>query len=146
MGEPHAGIPLRLTPRRGHRRAPHGCGEAVWLHVQPWHPPDGLTSRVAARALYREAHRAHLARTQRQGSTRVPATWRAAQAAVAHAEPPALGALQAGSRAHELTSTDGGVAPRWVLIDAKARQAPAQRTVDQPWRQPRAQDVNAWKT
>jgi transposase len=37
------------------------------------------------------------------------------------------------------------VEPRWVLIYSKARQAPAQRTVDKQLRQQSAQEVNALK-
>jgi transposase len=77
--------------------------------------------------------------------TRVPATWREAQAALAPVDPPAMVALQEGYRAHELTSTDGGVELRWVLIDSKARQAQAQRTIDQQWRQQGDQELTALK-
>ena len=51
MVEHQAGIPLLMTPLRGHSRDPQDVGEAVRLHVQPWHTTDGLTSRVADSAL-----------------------------------------------------------------------------------------------
>ena len=40
-----------------------------------------------------------------------------------------------GYRYHELTSTYGGVAQRWVLIYSEPRQPQAQRTVDKQLRQ-----------
>jgi hypothetical protein len=143
--EPPAGIPLRMTPRRGHRRAAQGVGAAVRLQVHPWHPTAGLTSLVADRARSRAANREPLAPTPMPWSTRVPATVRDAPAAWAQADPPAMVALQAGDRAHALTSPDGGVEPRGVRISAAPRQAQAPRTIDQPWRKPRAQAVNAGK-
>ena len=54
-------------------------------------------------------------------------------------------ALQEGYRSHELPSTDGGVEQRWVLIDSKARQAQAQRTIDQQVRQQSDQALKALK-
>jgi transposase len=143
--EPHAGIPFLMTPLSGHSRAAQGVGAAVRLQVHPWHTTSGLTSLVADRALYREANREQLAPTPMQWSTRVPATVRDAPAAWAQADPPAMVALQAGERAHELTSTSGGVEPRWVRISAAPRQAQAQRTIATQWGKPRAQAVNALK-
>jgi hypothetical protein len=55
-------------------------------------------------------------------------------------------ARQGGYRACELPSTDGGVQQRWGLIHSEPRQAHAQRTVDQQWRQQSDQEVNALKT
>jgi hypothetical protein len=142
---PHAGIPRRMPPRSGHSRAAEGVGAAVRRQVQPWHTPDGLPSLVADRARSRAATRAQRAPTPRPWSTRVPATVRDAPAAWAHADPPAMVSRQAGDRAHALPSPDGGVAPRGVRISSAPRQAQAPRTMDQPWRKPRAQAVNAWK-
>ena len=65
---------------------------------------------------------------------------------MAQADPPALVARQEGARAHEWPSTYGGVAPRGVLSHSEPRQAQAQRTMDQPWRQPRDPEGNAVKT
>lgn len=77
--------------------------------------------------------------------TRVPATLSEAHAALAHVDPQALASLQEGYRDHELTSTDGGMAPRWVLISSEPRQLQAQRTIDRQRRQQRDADVQALK-
>jgi transposase len=77
--------------------------------------------------------------------TRVPATLRAAQEALAQADPQTTTPLIAGYRAHELVSTYGGVAQRWVLIDSQPRQPQARRTVDKQRLQHRAQEVDAVK-
>jgi hypothetical protein len=143
--EHHAGSPLLMQPRGGNSRDTQEFGEAVRRHGQQVHAPDGPTSLVADRALSSEAHLEQLAQTQMQGITRVPATLREAQVALAQADPQAMVALQAGDRADELTSTDGGVAQRWVLIDSEPRRAQAQRTVDTPWRWQGDQEVNALK-
>lgn len=144
--EHQAGLPLRRQPLRGHRRDTHGFGQAVRLHGPQWHTPYGLTSLVADRALYREANLEQLAQTPLKGLTRVPATVRAAQAALAQAKPPTMVALQEGDRAHEWPSTYGGVEHRGVLIDAEPRQAQARRPVDRQWRPQRDQAVTAVKT
>jgi hypothetical protein len=53
--------------------------------------------------------------------------------------------LSEGERDQALTSSAGGVAPRWARLSAEARPPPAQRPVDQPWRQHRATAVHAWQ-
>jgi hypothetical protein len=143
--EPQAGLPLRRPPRRGHRRAPPTGGPGSRAPLEPWPTTSGVPSWGADRARESAAHRAQLAPTARQGSPRGPATWSAAHAALAHAEPQALAPHQAGSRDPEVTARDGGVEQRWVLLASAPRQAPAPPTVDQPRRQPRAQEVPAGK-
>ena len=145
MVEHQAGIPLLMRPLSGNSSDPQGFGEAVRLHVNQLHTTYGLTYLVADSALYSEANLAKLAQTQMKWITRVPATLRDAQAALAQAEPPTMVALQEGYRAHELTSTYGGVEQRWVLIYSEPRRAQAQRTVDKQWRQQSDQEVKAWK-
>jgi transposase len=113
--------------------------------VQQLHTTYCLTYLVADRALYREANLEKLAQTQMKWITRVPATLHEAQAALAQADPQAMVSLTEGYRAHELTSTYGGVEQRWVLIYSEARQAPAQRTVDKQLRQQSDQEVKALK-
>jgi transposase len=85
---------------------------------------------VAASALYSEHNLATLAQTAIKWITRVPATLREAQAVRGHVDPQAMAPLHEDYRSQTLTSTDAGVAQRWVLIDSALRQAPAQRTVD----------------
>ena len=104
-----------------------------------------MTSLVADGALYSAANRQKLAQTHLQWITRVPATVGAAQAVLAQANPQARTILHAGYRDHELTSTYGGMAQRWVLIDAEPRQPQAQRTVDRQLRQRRDAEVKAVK-
>jgi transposase len=77
--------------------------------------------------------------------TRVPATLSDAQAALAQVNPHALASLIEGYRYHELMSTYGGIAQRWVLIYSEARQPQAQRTVDKQWRQQSDKEVKAFK-
>ena len=101
--EHQAGIPLLMTPLSGHSVETQGFGAAVRPPVSQWQTTYGLTSLVAERALSREANLEQLAQTQMKWITRVPAPVRDAQAAWAPAEPPAMVALQAGYRAHELT-------------------------------------------
>ena len=113
MVEHHAGIPLLMTPLSGHSREAQDFGEAVRTHVQPWQITYGLTYLVADSALYRAANLQKLAQTHSKWITRVPATVSPAQAVLAHADPQHLTALTAGSRDHELPSSDGGIEPRW---------------------------------
>ena len=144
--EPQAGLPRLRPPLSGHRRAVPALGQVIRPPIEPWHTTDGVTYIVADRARSREANLQTLAQTAMQWSTRVPTTLSEAHAALAPVDPQALASLQAGDRDHELTSTDGGMAPRWVLSDAEPRQLPAQRPIDRPQRHPREAAVNALKT
>jgi transposase len=140
-----AGLPLLMKPRSGHSRDAQDVGEAVRTHVHPWQTPDGITSLGADSALESEAHRHKLAQMPIKWITRVPATVNAAQRVLAQADPQALASLTAGDRARELTSTDGGLEPRWGRIDAASRRAQAHRAVDKPWRQQRDKALQALK-
>jgi hypothetical protein len=51
----------------------------------------------------------------------------------------------AGAREQGRTSPSGGIAPRWVLIDAEHRRPRAQRTVDTPLLRQRPAAVNAFQ-
>jgi transposase len=104
-----------------------------------------MTDVVADGALSSEANLQKLAQTHLKWSTRVPATVSAAQAVLAQANPQALTMRHEGYRAHEWTSTYGGIEQRWLLIDSEPRQAQARRTVDTPWRQPRDKESHAVK-
>jgi transposase len=105
MVEHHAGIPLLMNPLSGNSRETPDFGEAVRLHVQPLQTTSGLAYLVADSAFSREANLGKLAQTPMQWITRVPATWREAQAALAQADPPAMVSLHEGDRAHEWPST-----------------------------------------
>ena len=74
---------------------------------------------VANSTLYREDNLDKLAQTAITWITRVPATVRDAQVALAQADPLAMASLQEGYRYHELTSTYGGVEQRWLLISSE---------------------------
>ena len=101
---------------------------------------------VADSALDREANLEQLAHPAITWITRVPATVSDAHVALAPATPPVMAPLQEGSRAHELTSSAGGVTHRWVLLDSAARPPQAQRPADTPLRQQTDQEVKAFTT
>jgi transposase len=143
--EHQAGIPILMPPLRGHSSDVQACGQVIGAHIGPLHIKSGVTSIVADRALYRAATLQKLAQTAMQWITRVPATLSEAPAALAQVDPQALESLQEDYRDHELTSTYGGMAQRWVLIDAEPRQPQAQRTVDRQLRQRRDAEVKALK-
>ena len=143
MVEPHAGMPVRMTPLSGHRREAPACGQSVRDPRAQVPTTDGTTALVADRARSREDTRQPRSETRLPWSTRVPGTWSAAPAALAQADLPTRAPRLDGSRARVWTSTSGGVAPRGVRLASAPRLTPAPRTVDQPWRQDRAQDVNA---
>jgi Domain of unknown function (DUF4277) len=140
MIEPHAGRPVLLTPRRGHSSEAHGCGQLVKAHMAQWQTTYGPTDLVADRALDRAANRQQLAKTPLTWSSRVPATWHDAQAALAQADPPPMTPLTEGYRDHLGSSTDGGVAQRWGRIYSAPRHPQAQQTVDRQRRTPGAQE------
>jgi transposase len=134
MVEHQAEIPILMTPLRGNSSDPHTFGQVIRAHVDQLHTTYGATYVVADSALYSEDNLDKLAQTAIKWIPRVPAPLSEAQAALVQAEPQAMAALHEGYRSHALTSTYGGVEPRWVRIDSEPRQAPAPRTVDTPRR------------
>jgi transposase len=146
MVEHQAGIPLLMTPLSGNSRDPQTFGQVIRAHSEQWHTVYGATFLVADSALDSEDNLDTLAHTAIKWITRVPATLRAAQAALAAADPPARAVLQEGYRDHELTSTDGGVEHRWGLLYSELRRVPAQRTIDKQLRQQSDKEVTAFKT
>jgi transposase len=145
MVEHQAGIPVLMQPLSGTRSDAKGCGQGVREHIDPLHTTYGTTYVVADSALYSAENLQPLAHTQLKWLTRVPATLSEAQSVLAQAEPQARMPLTPGYRSHGVTSTYGGIAPRWVLIDAESRQPQAKRTVAQHLRKQRAQEVKAFK-
>jgi transposase len=143
--EHQAGIPVLMTPLSGNSRDVQDFGEVVRAHVQQLHITYGLTYLVADSALYSEANLQKLAQTPMKWITRVPATLRDAQAALAQADPQTMASLQADDRYLALTSSYGGVPQRWVLIYSAPRQPQAQRTVDKQVRKQSDQEVPVWK-
>jgi transposase len=142
--EPQAGIPVLMTPLSGTSSDAPAFGHVVRAHMAQLHTTDGTTYLVADSALYREDNLQQLSETRLKWSTRVPAPLGAAQAALAHAAPETMAPRLDGYRDRVLTSTDGGVAQRWVLISSEPRLPQAQRTVDKHLFTHRAQAVKAF--
>jgi transposase len=143
--EHQAGIPVLMTPLSGNSSDAHDFGEGIRTQVHPWHITYGMTSVVADSAISSAANLQKLAQTPMKWITRVPATLRDAQAALAHVDPQAMAPLTEHYRYGELPAMDGGVPQRWVLIDSELRQTPAQRTVEKGWRRQGDQEGKAWK-
>jgi transposase len=91
--EHQAGIPVLMKPRSGNSRAAQDFGEVIRTHVHQWHITYGMTYVVADRAISSEANLQKLAQTPLQWSTRVPAPWSDAQAALAPVDPQAMAPL-----------------------------------------------------
>jgi hypothetical protein len=81
-----------------------------------------------------------------QWISRVPATVRAVQAVLAHAEPTTMVPLLEDDRSQTLAATYGGGEQRGLLVYSEQRRAASQRTVDKPWRKQSDQESNAFKT
>jgi transposase len=143
--EHQAGIPLLMKPLSGNSSDAQAFGQVIRSHIEQLHTTYGATYMVADSALYSAENLATLAQTALKWITRVPATLREAQAALAHAEPQAMAPLHEGYRYHEVPSTYGGVEQRWVLIYSEPRQAQAQRTVAKHLRTQSNKEVKAFK-
>jgi hypothetical protein len=144
MLEHQAGLPVLLTPLSGQSRDAPACGRLVTEPMAPLPPPSGTPSRVAERARDREPNRQPLAKPQLQGMTRVPARVHDAPATLAQADLQTMAPLTDGDRSHLWSSTAGGVAQRWGLIDSAHRPPPAQHTVGRQLRPPGEQAVHAF--
>jgi transposase len=96
MVEHQAGIPLLLNPLSGNSSDGRNCGQVVRAPMAQVHTTDGPTSLVADSALYRADKLQKLSETQMTWITRVPATWRAAHAPLAQAEPQTMAPLTEG--------------------------------------------------
>jgi transposase len=144
--EHQAGIPLLMPPLSGHTSDALDCRHVVSAHMAALHTTDGTVYLVADRALSNEERLQQLAHTRRTWITRVPATLSKAQAVLAHADPVAMPPRLEGYRSHTLTSTSGGVAPRWVLISSAHRRPQAQRTLDKPLLHQSTAAVQAFQT
>jgi transposase len=142
--EPQVGIPVRMKPLSGNSRDGPAFGQVVRAHMAQLQTTYGTTSLVADSALYREDNLQKLSGTRLKWITRVPATLSDAQAALAQADPQTMAPLVDGYRSRVLTSTDGGVAQRWLLIFSEHRQPQAQQTVDKHLLKQSEQDVNAF--
>jgi transposase len=143
--EHQAGMPVLMQPLSGNSSEAQGFGQVVRELIAHLHPTYGTTYLVADSALYSAENLQTLAQTQLKWLTRVPATLSEAPSVLAHAEPEAMMPLTEGYRYQVLTSTHGGIEPRWVLIYAESRQPPAKRTVAKQLLKPSTQAVKAFK-
>jgi transposase len=143
--EHQAGIPVLMHPLSGNSSDPQAFGHVIRAHIAQLQTTYGAAYLVADSALYSAENLAMLAQTTIKWITRVPATLREAQTALAQADPQAMAALHAGYRYREVPSTYGGVAQRWVLIYSEPRQAQARRTVAKQLRQQSDKEVDAFK-
>jgi transposase len=82
-----ARMPVLRTPLRGQRSDTHDFGQISTDHLAQLPTTDGPTFLVADRALSSAENLQQLAETRRQWLTRVPATFRDAQAVLAQADP-----------------------------------------------------------
>jgi transposase len=145
MSEHQAGLPVLMTPLSGHSREAQEFGRIVKEHMAQWQTTYGTTDLVADRALDRATNLQQLAKTQIKWMTRVPATLPDAHATLAQADLQTMAPLTDGYRSHLWSSTSGGVAQRWGLIDSAHRPPPAQHTLGRPLRKPGAQEVQAFQ-
>jgi transposase len=143
--EHQAGIPILMQPLSGNSSDAQDFGEVIGIHVRQLQTTYGLTYLVADSALYSEANLQKLAQTHIKWITRVPATVNEAQAVLDRVDPQALVSLAAGYRYHEVPSTYGAIAQRWLLIYSEHRQPQAQHTVDKQWRKQSDQELKALK-
>src|SRR5262249_12209518 len=143
--EHQAGIPVLMQPLSGNSSDASTFGAVISTHIEQLQMTYGTTYLVADSALYSADNLQKLAQTRMKWITRVPATLREAQAALAHAAPQSMTSLDAHYRYHEMPSTYGGLEQRWVLIYSEPRQAQAQRAADKQLRTQSEQEVKAWK-
>jgi transposase len=87
MVEQHAGMPVRMKPLRGHSRDAPAGGQVVQAHLAQLPTTDGTTSLGADRARSREDNRPPRSEPRLPWMPWVPATLRAAPAALAQAAP-----------------------------------------------------------
>jgi transposase len=143
--EHQAGIPLLMKPLNGNSSDVQEFGAVIREHIAQLHVTYGTTYLVADSALYSDSNLQQLAQTQIKWITRVPATLREVQAALAQANPPTMAPLTEGYRYHVLSSTYGGVAQRWVLFYSEQRHPHAQRTVDKQLLRQGQREVHAFQ-
>ena len=143
--EHQAGIPVLMQPLSGNQSDGKEFGHVVKEYVTQLQTTYGTTYLVADSALYSEDNLQKLAETTVKWITRVPATLREAQAALAQADPAPMPLLTEGYRSQAFHSTYGGVAQRWLLLASEHRYAQAQRTVDKQLRKQSDQEVKGFK-
>jgi transposase len=143
--EHQAGIPLLMKPLSGNSSDSQEFGHIVRDHIAQLHSTYGTTCLVADSALYSEDNLALLQDTPMKWITRVPATLNEVKAALAQADPEQMVPLKAGYRGRTLTSTYGGVAQRWLLLESQPWRPQAQRTVNKRWLKHSENEVKAFQ-
>jgi transposase len=96
IGAHHAGMPVLMTPLSGNRSDVQDVGRLSADPVAQVQRTSGPTLLGADSALSSAEHLQKRAAPRTPWSTRVPATWRAAQAGLAHAAPLTLAPLAEG--------------------------------------------------
>lgn len=143
--EHQAGIPLLMKPLSGNSSDSQEFGQIIRNHIAQLHSTYGTTYLVADSALYSEDNLALLQDTPTKWITRVPGTLNEVKAALAQAAPEQMVPLKAGYRGQTLTSTYGGVAQRWLLIESQPRRPQARRTVNKRWLKHSEKEVKAFQ-
>jgi transposase len=114
------------------------------INITQLHSTYGTTYVVADSALYSEDNLALLQDLPTRWITRVPATLNEVKTALAQTDPEQMTPLKEGYRAQTLTSTYGGVAQRWLLIESQPRRPQARRTVNKRWLKHSEKEVKAF--
>jgi transposase len=96
---------MLMQPLRGNSQDGQAFGQVISDPMAQLHTPAPPPYLVADRALYRAEHLHKLAETRLTWSTRVPATWQAAQAVLAQADPQTMAPLTEGYRSHVVPSS-----------------------------------------
>jgi transposase len=143
--EHQAGIPLLMKPLSGNSSDSQEFGQIIRDHIAQLHSIYGTTYVVADSALYSEDNLALLKDLPTKWITRVPGTLNEVKAALAQADPEQMTPLKAGYRGQTLTSTYGGVAQRWLLVESQPRRPQATRTVNKRWLKHSEKEVKAFQ-
>ncbi|HEY7712034.1 MAG TPA: IS1634 family transposase [Candidatus Entotheonella sp.] len=143
--EHQAGIPLLMKPLSGNSSDSQEFGQIIRDHIAQLHSTYGTTYVVTDSALYSEDNLALLKDLPTKWITRVPGTLNEVKAALAQADPEQMVPLKAGYRGQTLTSTYGGVAQRWLLVESQPRRPQAQRTVNKRWLKHSETEIKAFQ-
>jgi transposase len=143
--EHRAGIPVLMKPLSGNSSDAKDFGEVISAHIDQLQTTYGTPYLVADSALYSAENLQKLAATRMKWLSRVPATLKEAQEALAQAAPETMVPLMEGYRYQPLTADYGGVEQRWLLLYSEQRRAQAQRTVDKQWRKHSEQESQAFQ-
>ena len=143
--EHQAGIPLLMKPLSGNSSDTQEFGQIIQAHIAQLHSTYGTTYVVTDSALYSEDNLALLKDLPTKWITRVPGTLNEVKAALAQAVPDQMVPLKAGYRGQTLTSSYGGVAQRWLLIESQPRRPQARRTINKRWLKGSEKEVKAFQ-